>query len=426
LIQVTYPGGVTDTYTYDAVGNRQTKVSGGVTTSYTYDGADQMTQTTVGSTNTMYTYDANGNQVGRASDVFKYDHENRQTSSTIAGATSSSGYNGDGLRVSHTPAGQTAANYIWDVAASLPVVLTDGTNTYVYGLDLISSTVNSTGAQTYYLYDGLGSTMNLTSAPSGNSTQGYAYDVFGATPGGPPPGSNQWLFTGEQRDNDSGMYYLRARYYDPVIGRFLTRDPLPGGHPYMYSGNNPVNRVDPSGMFFQQVMGGVVGGAGGFLATYAGDWFGDCDNLLCATDLETWVPDSSWKEYLGNTLQGAFVGATCATAGPACYGIRTGTTSLFKQYVVSGGATPDLCQAVFEGAGAYVGATAGLWLFPNKGGRYPQSIFSSSWWTKAQAQKQYGRGFLASSFGLNAYTFEQGLCGPEQAYADAPIGQGKE
>ena len=56
------------------------------------------------------------------------------------------------------------------------------------------------------------------------------------------------LFTGEQRDADSGLCYLRARYYDPSIGRFLSQDPLPGGNLYAYVGNSPVNFTDPSGL----------------------------------------------------------------------------------------------------------------------------------------------------------------------------------
>lgn len=140
--------------------------------------------------------------------------------------------------------GQTT-NYTWDVLAGLPVVLQDGTNTYVYGLDLISAT-DSAGVQTYFLYDGLGSTTDLTDA-NGNSVAGYSYDVFGAirTQSGASP--NYWLFTGEQRDSDSSFYYLRARYYDPAIGRFLGQDPLPMGNLYAYAGNNPLRYVDPSG-----------------------------------------------------------------------------------------------------------------------------------------------------------------------------------
>jgi RHS repeat-associated protein len=197
------------------------------------------------------------------------------------------------------------------VAASLPVVLTDGTNTYVYGLDLISSTVNSTGTQTYYLYDGLGSTVNLTSAPSGSSTQSYSYDVFGATPGGPPPGSNQWLFTGEQRDADSGLYYLRARHYDQTTGRFLGRDPFKGyiefphgQHPYAYAFNNPVSWADLSGEWgisITAAVGAAVGGTAGGLSTLAVDILNDGKI------------NTSWEEYGWNIGRGAVIGGACGS-----------------------------------------------------------------------------------------------------------------
>ncbi len=244
LTQVTYPGPQTDTYTYDAVGNRLTKNA----TAYTYDNADEML--TAGGV--AYGYDSNGNQASRGSDTFAYDHENRLTQSVIGGATSSSVYNGDGLRMSHTVSGQ-ATNYTWDIAARLPVVLQDGTNTYVYGLDLISAT-DASGAQTYSTYDGLGSTTDLTDA-AGFVTDTYSYDAFGAIRSQTGGSSNYWLFTGEQRDSDSGLYFLRARYYDPSTGRLLSRDPFKGAsgvpntqHPYMYALASPVNFTDPSGL----------------------------------------------------------------------------------------------------------------------------------------------------------------------------------
>lgn len=199
-----------------------------------------------------YGYDANGNQTRRGSDTFTYDHENRVTQTIIGGVTSTSTYNGDGLRMSHTVSGQPT-NYTWDVATGLPRVLQDGTNTYVYGLDLISATDGS-GAQTYFSYDGLGSTTNLTDG-GGNTVATYSYDPFGAIRSQTGSSPNYWQFTGEQKDGDSNFYYLRARYYDTATGRFLSRDPLAGStcspltlNRYVYASNNPINKVDPSGL----------------------------------------------------------------------------------------------------------------------------------------------------------------------------------
>lgn len=194
-----------------------------------YDTADQLTDLE----GTSFDYDDNGNQTGRGSDTFEYDHENRLVESVIDSVTSTSVYNGDGLRMSHT-VGQTTTSYIWDVASGLAVVLQDGTNTgacpepsrRVYGLDLISAT-DGQGDQTYFLYDGLGSTTDLTD-DEGDVVDGYTYDVFGPIRSQSGSSENYWLFTGEQRDSESGLYYLRARYYDPAIGRFLSQDPPPG------------------------------------------------------------------------------------------------------------------------------------------------------------------------------------------------------
>jgi RHS repeat-associated protein len=86
-------------------------------------------------------------------------------------------------------------------------------------------------------------------------TDTYSYDVFGALRSHTGSSTNYWQFTGQQSDSTSNLYYLRARYYDPASGRFLTQDPLRGSglspqslNPYAYALNNPTNRVDPSGL----------------------------------------------------------------------------------------------------------------------------------------------------------------------------------
>ncbi len=247
LTEVTYPDPETDTYTYDPVGNRLTKDS----TSYTYDAANQML--TAGAVS--YGYDANGNQTTRGSDTFTYDHENRLLESIIGSFTSTSAYNGDGLRVSlevgdgvNPP---VTTDYVWDVNRPLPVVLDDGTNRYVYGLDLIAA-IDGSDEATYFTYDGLGSTTELLDE-AGDATDAYTYDVFGAVRASTGSSANDWLFTGEQHDTDSDLYYLRARHYDPATGRFLGQDPLGIGNGYSYVGNNPVNYVDPSGLCHQEL-----------------------------------------------------------------------------------------------------------------------------------------------------------------------------
>lgn len=157
-------------------------------------------------------------------------------------------YNADGLRVkriSGAPPNATPVSYVWDVSGGLPRLLSDSAgNKYVHGLDLISRTDNG-GGQEYYLYDGLGSTTGLSTS-SGTVT--YEYDVFGALRSQAGSSANEFRFTGEQHD-PTGFQYLRARYYDPRTGRFLSKDPQGALNPYLYVGNNPVNFTDPSGEF---------------------------------------------------------------------------------------------------------------------------------------------------------------------------------
>lgn len=163
-------------------------------------------------------------------------------------------YDGDGERATATADGQTT-RFVVDPTAGLSRVLAerslpDGTWTYhVYGHDLLYSV---TGENVTVLHsDPLGSTIATTDG-TGQVTARMAYDVFGerrdadASP-------TAFTFTGERMDA-TGLQYLRARYYDPAVGRFISRDPFPAQaadtqtfNRYLYAKNNPTNYVDPSG-----------------------------------------------------------------------------------------------------------------------------------------------------------------------------------
>jgi RHS repeat-associated protein len=252
---VTYPNSDSQSFTYDAMGNRLSTTFNSSTTNYTYDAADEMTAAGA----TSYGYDANGNQTSRGSDTFGYDHQNRLTSTSLGGTSGSYAYNGDAERTSRTLGGSTVS-YSWDQAAALPQVLQDSAgNTYVYGLDLIARTVTS-GNQEYYLSDGLGSTTGLTDG-SGTVVATYSYDVYGGLRSQTGSSANEFTYTAEQNDS-TGLEYLRARYYDPATGRFLSEDPLPLLRRYPYAGNDPVNYVDPSGDCLIEVRLTKVEGAG--------------------------------------------------------------------------------------------------------------------------------------------------------------------
>jgi RHS repeat-associated protein len=84
---------------------------------------------------------------------------------------------------------------------------------------------------------------------TGKVTDTYDYDAFGNVVGTTGATANVYRYQGEAFDSETGLYYLRAGYYDPVAGRFLSVDPMAnqGQHPYTYAGADPVNGRDPTG-----------------------------------------------------------------------------------------------------------------------------------------------------------------------------------
>jgi RHS repeat-associated protein len=244
LTSVTGPDG-NPTYGYDPVGNRTSKVLGGTTT-YTYDRADRITAAGA----TSITLDANGNTTAKGADTFTFDQANQLRSATVSGSTESYVYDGDGTRFSRQVGGNPAVRYVSDIAVGLPVTIADGTRKYVYGLGLAFAV--SGASQEVYHTDGLGSVRALTDG-SGGVTAGFRTDAWGVptvTTGG---SAQPFRFTGEPQDA-TGLTYLRARYYDPDLGRFTSRDTWMGSpsspqtqNRYAYANNNPTTNTDPSG-----------------------------------------------------------------------------------------------------------------------------------------------------------------------------------
>ena len=169
------------------------------------------------------------------------------------------------------------------------------------------------------------------------------YAPFGARRVPPSTGTsaNPLRYTGRERDPDTDLYYYRARYYDPDLGRFLSEDPLGfgGGDPnfYAYVGNNPMVANDPSGQLAPQVVGGIIGGVGG-LAVQIG------------SDLWRWEL-SSFSDYAGSVVGGAAGGVAATVCGPLCAGAAAGAASS----LVTGGT--DLVQGGDLGTVAAQGGT---------------------------------------------------------------------
>jgi RHS repeat-associated protein len=239
-------------YFYDSVGNRTNRTGslgslGAVVSGYNTN--DWLTGDT---------YDNNGNTTLSGGIADQYDCENRLTNHN-AGAVLLV-YDGDGNRVKKTTGSGTTYFLIDDlnptgypqVVEELTTIGSTPTKLYTYGLDLISQRQGA-GTTHYYGYDGQGSVRFLIDG-AGAKADTYQYDAYGtliASTGSTP---NNYLFCGEYWDSDLGMYYLRARYFKPAIGRFWTMDSHEGIpddpeslHKYLYCAADPVNRIDPSG-----------------------------------------------------------------------------------------------------------------------------------------------------------------------------------
>ncbi len=250
LVSASHPvasGTPNETYSYDAVGNR---LSSADSATNTYDSADRL----IADAALDYTYDAKGRLVRRtvrtsgatttytwsADDLllavhnpdgtttsYRYDPLGRRIEVNDAGQVTRYAYDGTNVRLEYDNSNAIVASYTTGFAPGSVLEMRRG------------------GGAFYQLQDALGSTTALADA-AGSVVATYAYDAFGrmTSSGGP---ANAYTFTGQQRDARTGLYYSRARYYDPRSGRFISQDPIQAIDPYVYAANDPLDFVDPTG-----------------------------------------------------------------------------------------------------------------------------------------------------------------------------------
>jgi RHS repeat-associated protein len=251
LTQVTQANNTTESYAYDAVGNRTASLG---VSSYTTNASNELTATS----NASYTYDSNGNTltkaVGSNTTSYAWDYENRLTSVTLpgTGGTVTFKYDPQGNRIQKvSPA--AISIFAYDGANLIEETNTSGAVVARYSqtdnIDEPLAMLRS-GATSYYNADGLGSVTSLTNS-SGAAAETYTYDSFGKATASSGSLTNSFQYTGRELDSETGLYYYRARYYDAVSGRFMSEDPIgfsAGGNFYRYVGNHSTDLVDPSGL----------------------------------------------------------------------------------------------------------------------------------------------------------------------------------
>jgi RHS repeat-associated protein len=251
LTKITDPLGAETTFTYNANGNLLTLTDArGKTTTWTYDDMDRVaTRTDPLSRQESFTYDSNGNLTSDGTRVYTWDARN-QLSSLTGPVNASFAYDGVGRRRSKTVGGATT-QFLYDGLTPVQE-LVSGTPTanLLTGLGIDEYfTRTDTGGVRDYFTDALGSTIALADG-SGTVQTAYTYEPFGGTTTSGAPTGNTFAFTGREADG-SGLYFNRARYYDPRTQRFISEDPLGvegGSNFYAYVGNSPINWVDPHGL----------------------------------------------------------------------------------------------------------------------------------------------------------------------------------
>jgi RHS repeat-associated protein len=281
------PGPASQSYTYNSLGQL---ASDSQTGSYTYDAADNPT----GQHGSTYQYDAANETTHSGGSTYSYDNEGERTANNWTTTTMSYGYdqagnlisvsqpaygttaavnntytyNGDGLRQTLNQAG-SQHTFTWNTNASLPELLAEGSTYYLYGPQGVPIE-QIAGSSPNYFHQDQQRSLRLITNQAGASVEAYTYDPYGRLLASTGTGFSRLTYDSQFYESTSGLYYLRARSYDPKTAQFLTRDPLQQitQQPYSYATDDPVNLNDPSGR--------IAGTAAGCAVGEAFDPFGGC------------------------------------------------------------------------------------------------------------------------------------------------------
>ncbi len=309
-------GGVSTTYQYDNAGRLTGQTMGnGSTVAYTYDNAGRLTDKldkTAGNTviasyhydldangnrtgmimnqplvprpdytdttfthndgnqvvsggGNNYTYDGKGNRItrndGTVTTQYGYNYQNRLTQVTSGANTDEYGYSSDGKRLKTIKNG-VETRYLLDLNGGMENVIAEMNTSnavsryYIYGDGLLYSIDGTTGERLYYHYDPLGSTVAIADS-TGNVTDKYAYLPFGELNKSELLHDNPFTYVGKfgVMQEGNGLYFMRARFYDPETRRFMSVDPVKGAMgdtqswgTYGYAMGNPLLLIDPTGL----------------------------------------------------------------------------------------------------------------------------------------------------------------------------------
>ena len=354
-------GSLAITYAYDTIGNltcnTQLSTCTATTPNYKYlDPAHAHAVTAVtNAAGRTYAYDPNGNMIQRGTDTLTYDGQNRLVADLVAGTTPTSFvYDGDGGRIKKSTGAITTV-YIGKLYECV-VAGACTKHLFAGSARIASKPITTTGDISYYHTDHLGSTSVVTDK-TGVKVVEYVYRPYGETSLVSPisdPGPH-YKYTGQEKDSETSLYFYNARYYDPALGRFIQADTIvPGAmdpqafNRYSYTGNNPINAIDPSGHWPH--LGNIWHDIGGALGAIAAIF----DPALAASYFAAnWAYHNpqralQYATIAGGVAVGVFCTACAAWVLPAIMAVGSGA-----QVALAGGSFADIV------AGAAVGVVVG-------------------------------------------------------------------
>ncbi|NGX51272.1 MAG: tRNA(Glu)-specific nuclease WapA, partial [Chlamydiae bacterium] len=269
-------------YSYDGAGNRLSKSTQNGTLHYSYDSKNRLIQ--AGST--RYEYDSVGNLVEKISPEksvhYSYDPTGRLTAYSDGKNHVEFFYDGEGRRVSKRVNGRTTT-FINDPHSPISRVLVEKDQEgsvkqkYIYGHSRIVQK-GELGTH-YFLYDQPGKSVSKLVDHQGKKYSSIDYDSFGNQL--TKISGSSYLYNGEEYDEETGLIFLRNRYYDPEIGRFISPDSVLGNlrdpqtlNPYVFVRNSPLSLVDPLGLYAVKVPLTFYGNRSGALTPEGRSLFG--------------------------------------------------------------------------------------------------------------------------------------------------------
>jgi RHS repeat-associated protein len=197
-------------------------------------------------------YDLNGNLIQKGDVIFAWDARNRLVGVMGPGVEATFKYDAFNRRIEKTINGRTI-RYLydgWDVAQEIEGGMVTANYVRTLNIDEHLARIGYDDTVRYYHADALGSIIALTDGEGVVKTQ-YNYTPFGQPEVNGDASENPFMFTGREWDEGTGLYYYRLRYQSPMLGRFISEDPigLAGGiNMYAYVGNSPLNWRDSHGL----------------------------------------------------------------------------------------------------------------------------------------------------------------------------------